>query len=279
MMRRTITFLLTGTLALAACASDDARVSDEQRTSLPRIAESPPPSFSVFSSSESSVSLAPRSSARPSEPGGRSGESEDEFDPLSKAQGIDLPSSVDLDVPFTSQAPFADWSPTFNEACEEAALLMAEYFLRGESFTPERATEEIVSLVSWEESHGLPHDITSKQVARVARDVFGRKAVVYTGNDVTAPNIRLLLAAGYPVIIPAAGQMLGNPYFRGAGPPYHMLVIRGYKRGSFITNDPGTRRGEEYRYDEEVIMDAIHDWTGSKDTIRRGQKAMIVIGK
>jgi hypothetical protein len=71
--------------------------------------------------------------------------------------------------------------------------------------------------------------------------------------------------------------MLGNPYFSGDGPPYHMLVLTGYKRGKFITNDPGTRRGEGYMYKEDVIMNAIHDWAGSKETIRDGEKAMMVV--
>ena len=39
-----------------------------------------------------------------------------------------LPTSYNLDVPFTSQAPFADWNETFKEACEEASALMVHYF-------------------------------------------------------------------------------------------------------------------------------------------------------
>ncbi len=41
-----------------------------------------------------------------------------------------LPSSILLDVPFTSQAPFAEWSDlVYQNACEEAVLVMAIYII------------------------------------------------------------------------------------------------------------------------------------------------------
>ena len=57
-----------------------------------------------------------------------------------------------------------------------------------------------------------------------------------------------------------------------------MLVIRGYTAKGFITNDPGTRNGEEYFYTEEVLFNAIHDWNGSPDTIEAGRKVAISVG-
>ncbi len=207
------------------------------------------------------------------------------FDPLSAAAGIELPESVALSVPFSVQAPYADWNPPFDEACEEVSLLMAEFALRGNALPKETANEEIKELASWEEAEGYAVDITVAELASIARERFGRKTAVYSGNDVTIENIQRLLAAGYPVIIPAAGQHLGNPYFSGDGPPYHMLVITGYKSGGifsdleFVTNDPGTKRGEGYTYDADVILDVIHDWTGDKETILSGGKTILVIAK
>ena len=46
-----------------------------------------------------------------------------------------------------------------------------------------------------------------------------------------------------------------------------MLVLIGYDENNFITNDPGTRRGEKYKYPQERVVNAIHDWTGTKETI------------
>lgn len=202
------------------------------------------------------------------------------FDPLAQDAGAKLPASIQLDVPFTPQAPFANWDPPFDEACEEASLLTVEFFLRGDTFTPEKADTEIRAMYDWETSNGYPIDITTNQLAEVAQKYLKRTAKVYSGSEVTIDNIKRLLAAGYPVIIPAAGQDLGNPYFSGDGPPYHMLVITGYTRfGNFITNDPGTKRGEDYSYDQDLLVRVIHDWNGSVDTIRSGGKAMMVVQK
>lgn len=121
--------------------------------------------------------------------------------------------------------------------------------------------------------------MTAVETAEVAEKYYSRKAIVYSGDMVTVDNIKHLLAAGHPVIIPVAGQLLQNPYFSGDGPPYHMLVIIGYRGSEFITNEPGTRRGKQYAYPQERILSVIHDWTGSPETIREGEKAMIIMGR
>ena len=59
-----------------------------------------------------------------------------------------------------------------------------------------------------------------------------------------------------------------------------MLVIRGWtKDGMIITNDPGTKRGEGFLYKPEVLLNAIHDWTGSDATMTQGRQVMIVAEK
>ena len=201
------------------------------------------------------------------------------FDPLPQLQNLDLPNSITLKVPFSPQAPFADWNPPYDEACEEASLLMVDFYLQDLPLSRAKADYEIVRQTKWQAEQGYPLDITSIELVEVAQDFLGRQAKRYSEDEVTIDNIKRLLAAGYPVIIPAAGQLLGNLNFRGAGPPYHMLVITGYDRDEFITNDPGTRNGEGFRYDHETLMNAIHDWIGSKETIEQGPKAMVVLRK
>ena len=208
------------------------------------------------------------------------------FDPLVALSLQEPPAGeVLLDVPFTAQAPHGNWDPPFDEACEEASLLMVQALYDQAVLSPDVAAQKIDALVAWETERAYAVDITAAQTAEIASAYFGSAAIVYTDDVVTSENIRRLLGDGYPVIIPAAGHMLGNPYYSGDGPPYHMLVITGWKPSGlfrsahFITNDPGTRRGEGYAYDEETIMEAIHDWTGSKETVREGRKAMVVLEK
>lgn len=190
---------------------------------------------------------------------------------------VTIPSSVNLDVPFTPQAPAANWKSPFQEACEEAAAIITDYFYRGSRFSPEIATLEILQLTQWEEAHGYPEDVTVEQLAEIVRAYYGYDARV--SDAVTKDSILYELSQGHPVIVPTAGRMLGNPYYSGDGPWYHMLVIRGYDGRYFITNDPGTRRGENYSYTFDTVLAAVHDWTGVKEDIATGPKKMLIVTK
>ena len=189
-----------------------------------------------------------------------------------------LPGRVFHDVPFTSQAPFDDWSDPYGEACEEASVVMAMAWATGQPLAPGRANAEILRLVDFENYHfGYHRDTALRETAKLLAYYYGHRGFVVS-YDVGLDAIRRALASGNLVIVPVAGALLQNPYYVGP-PPYHMLVIRGYDdaAGEFIVNDPGTRRGEAYRYPYRTLWNAIHDWTGSDDTIMNGPKAMIVV--
>lgn len=203
---------------------------------------------------------------------------EETKDPLLLLTEKNLPEKVSLDVPFTPQAPFADWNPPFDEACEEASLIMVHYYLNGERLTLEKANTQIILMTTWLEENGYEVDVSIDELKEIVKNYYqNRTAYVYKNSQITIENIKKLINAGYPVIIPAAGQLLENPYFRGAGPPYHMLVITGFDNKHFYTNDPGTRNGENFQYTYENLMNSIHDWTGSKENIEKGEKAMMII--
>lgn len=193
----------------------------------------------------------------------------------SQISPIILPSSFNLNVPFTAQAPLADWNETFKEACEEATSLIVHYYYQNKTFTPQIATEEILKMVDWQNKNFGGHfDLTAKETAQMIREYFGYKSVEIIDN----PGIDLIkwhIVSGRPIIAPAAGQLLGNPYFRQPGPVYHMLVIKGYTKTQLITNDPGTKRGADFLYDYDVIMNALHDWNATD--ILKGEKRILVV--
>lgn len=187
----------------------------------------------------------------------------------------DKPAEINLAVPFTSQAPFANWDLPYKESCEEASVLMLDYFYRNLSLNPSLANQEILKLVDWQKiKFGAYEDTDAAQTAQILREYFGYKNV-RVQYDISIDDIRKELAQGRPVIVPAAGQLLPNPFFRQPGPLYHMLVIKGYKNGKFITNDPGTRRGADFIYSYEGLYNAIHDWNDGN--VYSGRKAMIVV--
>lgn len=187
-----------------------------------------------------------------------------------------MPGSVLIEVPFASQAPFANWDEVHEETCEEAALLLAQAYFKGETSMPESTMEErLQALLSYNQQNGYGIDVNVAEAAEIARDALGLKVRVI--QNVTEADLVHELAAGHPVVAPFAGRELGNPYFSGEGPWYHMLVVIGYDSDSFITNDVGTKRGSQYAYDRDVLMSALHDWTGIKEQTNTGPKNALVI--
>ena len=184
---------------------------------------------------------------------------------------------INLAVPFASQAPFGDWSMPYGEACEEASLIMTDFYLRDASLTKQQMKDMIDQMVAWQIKEWGGHmDLSAAKTIELAKQ-FNPSYRYQIISNLTADKIRDQLRAGFPVIVPAAGRELHNPNFKQPGPIYHMLVIKGFtKDGKFITNDPGTRNGADYVYTEEVLMSAIHDWTGQAAD---GAKVGIVIKK
>ena len=190
-------------------------------------------------------------------------------------EGNPIPNKIKIEVPFSPQAPDANWDAPYQEACEEMSIMMVHHFFEGTELDQEQADAELLELVAWEEANGYPEDVNMEELANIAEKYYKvRTNILY---NPTVDDLKVQLAAGNPVIVPAAGRQLGNPYFSGEGPWYHMLVLTGYDRDEFITNDPGTRRGEDYKYKYDVLLRAVHDWTGVKEEIGNGRKIALIL--
>lgn len=188
-----------------------------------------------------------------------------------------LPDEKRLAVPFTSQAPHANWDYPYQEACEEASLLMVAAYYAGESgvMDPDEADAAILDLVDFETNLlGFYEDTTAAETAQLIEARYpSLRADVLPFED--ADQIKQFIARGIPVIIPADGKALPNPNFQNGGPPYHMLVVRGYTATHFITNDPGTRLGENFLYTYHGLTNAIHDWNGGD--VPNGDRVILVV--
>lgn len=199
------------------------------------------------------------------------------------------PTVINLNVPFTIQAPYEVWDEFHGELCEEASILMAQWYATGKNgeavgryknrIPQATADAELKAISDWEREHITQAvDTTAAETAKIGRDFLGIKNTTEINNP-SAEQLKQALAEGNIILVPAAGRLLNNPHFKQPGPPYHMFIIRGYQDGNFITNDPGIRQGEGYVYSEKTIMNAIHDWTGSTSNIESGKKVVVVIGK
>lgn len=192
-----------------------------------------------------------------------------------------------LPVPFTSQAPFAQWSDSRQQdGCEEAGAVMAMAWVKDQkTLSKAEAKKAIINISDFElKKYGEYRDVSLEDLRKwVFIDYFKYDAKkVRVVEKITLADIKKELAKGNLVLAPADGRALKNPYFTAPGPERHVLLIKGYdqKKKQFITNDAGTRRGENYRYSETVLFKAIRAYpTGYHLPIKKVEKKMLVVEK
>jgi hypothetical protein len=189
----------------------------------------------------------------------------------------DLPSEINLDVPFFTQAPDGNWSLPWQEACEEASVILAYHYASGIPLDLDLYKKELRDLFEWENRNfGDYKDTTIDQTAQMIREFWGFDRVRVVA-DPTVDQIKRQLAQGNPVVAPFSGRDIKNPFYSNRGPYYHMMVIKGYDSANFITNDVGTRKGANYRYPFVHLMSVMHDW--DEEDVRWGTKKVIILEK
>jgi len=185
-------------------------------------------------------------------------------------------------VPFTSQAPFGDWDDSRQQdGCEEASVLMAIKWAKNKPLSRETALREITSISDYIlNKYGEYRDTDLNDVLNwIIKDYFEYENAELK-EDVTLEDLISELKNGRVIIAPMNGQALKNPNFVAPGPINHMLLIRGYDpiKKTFITNDPGTRNGELYEYDENLLYSALRTYpTGYQEANPNPQKNIIVL--
>ncbi len=197
--------------------------------------------------------------------------------------------SILLEVPFASQSPFGEWSDKRQQdGCEEASVILAYCAVNSDEcpvtngkIDKQWMKDKLIDIYNFQIGKwGLGIDTSAKDTGeRLLAGYFNyskyKVLSVENGEDIIQE-----LMAGNVVIVPTNGKLLFNPNFTNGGPERHMLVVRGYdvERKQFITQDPGTRQGENYRYDEDLFFKAIRDYeTGDHEPIVGVNKRMIVI--
>lgn len=188
-------------------------------------------------------------------------------------------------VPFAAQAPYGTWDdPRQQDGCEEASALIAVSWARGvTAITKDDALKDILAIADFEQAtYGSYHDTSaSDTIKRIFIGYYKFENAILETN-INTDDIIEALRRGMLVVVPLDGQKLGNPYFTAPGPDRHMLVIMGYdpRSNEFITQDPGTRHGENYRYKAPVMQRALRDYpTGDHLPITAMPTAMIVISR
>lgn len=193
-------------------------------------------------------------------------------------------SRINYSVPFTAQAPNGEWDDERQQdGCEEASALMAMCWVQNQSLSPAEARREILAISDYEQNqYGEFRDVSLADVReRIFKGYFKYDAVEVKMN-IKAADIVAALNSGAIVLTPMNGQRLNNPNFTAPGPERHMLLIKGYDPDNqeFITNDPGTRNGADYRYSENTIMNSILAYpTGYHEPINGEPKGILIVRK
>jgi hypothetical protein len=192
------------------------------------------------------------------------------------------PKIVQHEVPFTPQAPYANWDDRrYQNACEEASILMVWSFFTGQSLDADRANQAIADMVAFEQAnYGFYIDSSAADSVRIFKEYFNYDNVELV-EDITLKKMLTVLAEDKLIILPVDGRLLGNPYFTPPGPDRHMVVVTGYDedKETFYVHDPGTRRGEHFAYSFEVLLAAARDYlSGDHLPVTEDKKVMIVVG-
>lgn len=150
--------------------------------------------------------------------------------------------------------------------------MMANRYFNGEKITDAADAEAgLQQIIDYEmKSLGFFESTTAEQTAQIAREMLGLKTEII--DNPTVDQIKTALSEDKLVLVPSSGRELGNPFYKAPGPIYHMLLVKGYTQTQFITNDAGTKHGENYPYDFKTVLNANHDWNG-------GEKKIILISR
>lgn len=192
-----------------------------------------------------------------------------------KPEEITIKEEINLAVPFTSQAPEENWELPWQEACEEAVALMMDAYYKNYNLSPLFARDEIIKMVEWETKQGWGVSIEISKIKDLMVNYLSSKYKVKIIEDPTVEMIKKYISNGQPVLVVADGKVLPNPHFRSGGPVYHALIIRGFTKDSFITNDPGTKFGENFMYKYSDLLNAVHDWNNGD--VKNGKSVVLVI--
>ncbi len=187
-------------------------------------------------------------------------------------------------VPFTAQAPFGNWADQRQQhGCEEASALMAISWARQKTLTKETALQEITKLADWlKKKHGESRDSSAQDTVNWIFKEYFKYDKAQLKKGATLNDIINELAKGKLIVAPMNGRLLYNPNFKQPGPERHMLVITGFDplKKQFITNDPGTKNGANYRYSYNTLYNALRDYpTGYNKIINKVEKNIIVVSK
>lgn len=187
-----------------------------------------------------------------------------------------LPSSKNIDVPFSSQAPAGNWSEPWKNACEETSIYMVSSFYADDTIKRDEAIKRIKEIIAAKnEEFNVSADESLERIAELI-ELLGLPWTTEIVKNPSIEDVKKQLAGNQPIIAPVFAPALR---YSVGGPDYHVMVMTGYddKTGEFIVNDPAFKNGKGIRFKYDLFMKAIHDLNSKNYTA--GTKALLFTKK
>ena len=199
--------------------------------------------------------------------------------------GPELLRAAGISVPFVLQAPHSRWVQPYEDACEEAVIVMLDAFFRNDTrdkLPADEARTRILRIVELEQNVlGYDKDTSIATMIKLVNEHFDFGA--YAVRNPSLEEIKAEIDRGFPAVIPVWGRALikSNPYFRKPGPRYHTILITGYDdaKSEFVTQEPGVGRGRNFRYPYAALMGAMGDLMQNKKgtSVQGGERMMMFV--
>lgn len=165
--------------------------------------------------------------------------------------------AMELAVPRVSQVPDGVWVAPWDEACEEASILMVNgFYERSDAISKDISKQKIRQMVEWENKTFTHYqDTNAVETVRLIQQ-FGTFGATIKRSP-TLAEIKRELDQQQPVIALVNMYLFYNQ--PSEGDSYHVFVIKGYdeEKKEFLVADPGR---EEQRYSYDRVMRALHDY-------------------
>ena len=176
------------------------------------------------------------------------------------------PASVNVDMTYISEAPDGNWSGSWKNGCEEAAIAMVEYYyagLRNPSIEDTKAFMQTL-FDAQQAQYGSDANSNSERNLWMIENYTNFNAHIV--ENPTVSMIKDEIRAGRPVIALHHGFDLGNKNipFLATGSSYHATVVTGYDDiyQEWIVHDTGdTHTGDGHRYHYDTYMNSLHDYS------------------
>ncbi len=173
---------------------------------------------------------------------------------------IIIPKEYDIqNMDFFSQAPYGNWNQPYQDACEEASLLIWYYYLKNITKTKAEYNTDLLAMVDLEMQMLWYFESTT---IMEMKQIINRRDKTIHASIIEHPTIRDIereISQNHIVVAPLYGKWLKNPHYALWWPEYHFLVIKWYNQTNFITHDVWTLRWANREYTKSIIMENIHD--------------------